>query len=426
MRSAISISPDWVRTPLQIVFPRIGAVSLLLSILPALAALQASAALVPVSPTGGETVALLPDAQKKVMDLPTLAERIAIFREDREKGGNILRRGKFWRKANPVVLTWRTTDGETGPWKVEIARDSGFEDADVRYLGAETEGLLVDGDTVSFAVPRANLEIGRTYRWRVTGLSKPEEGRKKGAPVRSEAAAFATEDRAPRWIEIEGRSGNIRDIGGWRTADGRRVLQGMAFRGKELNDNSVTGERQGPNRLTVEDVKYFTQTLGIRTDLDLRTKAETADLDESPLGPGVNLIMRSSPAYRGIFEKGRKTSIMAENIRVFCDRANYPIYFHCIGGADRTGSLAYILLGVLGVPQHDIETEWESTFYPNMTDDLEESNPNRIRSELHFVKGLSAYGDENDTWQRRCELYLLDCGVTEEEIARLREILLEP
>jgi protein-tyrosine phosphatase len=398
----------------------------LLAILPALAAFQASAALVPVSPTCGETVALLPDAQKKVMNLPTLAERIALFREDREKGGNILRRGKFWRKANQVVLIWRTTDGETGPWKVEIARDSGFEDADVRYLGKDAEGLSVDGDTFSFTVPRANLEIGRKYYWRVTGLGKPEKGRKKGAPVRSEAAAFATEDRAPRWIEIEGRSGNIRDIGGWRTADGRRVLQGMAFRGKGLNDNSVTGERQGPNRLTVEDVKYFTQTLGIRTDLDLRTKAETADLDESPLGPGVNLIMRSSPAYRGIFEKGRKTSIMAENIRVFCDRANYPIYFHCIGGADRTGSLAYVLLGVLGVSQHDIETDWESTFYPNIPDDINEKDPNFWCRESHLTDGIAKYGDEGDTWQRRCELYLLDCGVTKEEIARLREILLEP
>ena len=126
MKPAISISPDWVSAPLQIVFPRIGAVSLLLAILLKLAAIQASAALVPVSPTGGETVALLPAAQKKVMDLPTLAERVALFREDREKGGNVLRRGKFWCKANPVVLTWRATDGETGPWKVEIAQGLRF------------------------------------------------------------------------------------------------------------------------------------------------------------------------------------------------------------------------------------------------------------------------------------------------------------
>ncbi len=35
------------------------------------------------------------------------------------------------------------------------------------------------------------------------------------------------------------------------------------------------------------------------------------------------------------------------------------------------------------------------------------------------------YGGENDTWQQRAEKYLLDCGVTAVEIARLREIQLE-
>ena len=400
-----------------------------------LAATAVRAAIVPVSPVGGEVVARVPDAQKKVMDLPTLQERIALFREDREKGGKVLRHDQFWRKAPPFKLTWRVTEGETGPWKIEIATDKDLADPEIWYVGVKSvdpaTGRETDkdigglgGEVVSYTVPRANFEIARAYWWRVTGLGKPAKGQEKGPFVRSETASFATEDRAPRWIEIEGKVGNIRDFGGWRTTDGRRVRQGMAFRGQGLNHNSVTGERQGRNRLTVEDVKYFTQTLGIKTDLDLRSKGETADLAESPLGPGVQFILRSSPAYASIFrEKHRKT--MAENVRVFCDKANYPIYFHCIGGADRTGSLAYVLLAVLGVPQHDIETDWESTFYPNIPDDLHEKEPDFWCRESHLTDGIAKYGAEGDTWQRRAELYLLDCGVTSEEIARIREILLE-
>ena len=384
----------------------------------------ATAALVPVSPVGGETVSLVPDAQKKVMDIPTLKERIALFREDREKGGKVIRHDKFWRKAKPVVLTWRATEGETGPWKVEIGTDPSLEGADIRYVGTKDETLKVDGDATSYTMPRANLEIARTYHWRVTGLGKPTEGQKKGPIVRSDIASFATEDRAPRWIEIEGNVSNIRDFGGRHTADGRRVRQGLVYRGQGLNYNSVTGERQGRNRLTVEDVKYLTRTLGIQTDLDLRGKSETADLDESPLGPGVRFILRSSPSYRGIFsDDGKKT--MAENVRVFCDEANYPIYFHCIAGADRTGSLAYVLLAVLGVDRHEIETDWESTFYPNIPDDLHENDPGYWCRESHLTDGIGKYGAEGDSWQRRAELYLLDCGVTPQEITRLREILLE-
>lgn len=400
------------------------------------AALPASAALVPVSPVGRETVPLVPEAQRKVMDRPALADRIALFREDREKGGKVIRHDKFWRKARPVVLAWDATEGETGPWKIEIGKDPDLADARVWYVpvksvdsatGRETDKDIdgVGGERVEYTVSRANLEVARPYYWRVTGLGKPADGKKKGPVVRSEIAAFRTEDRAPRWIAIDGDVHNIRDFGGWRTEDGRRVRQGMAFRGQGLNYNSVTGETQGRNRLTVEDVKYFTRTLGVKTDLDLRGKGETVDMTESPLGPAVRFIEHSSPCYRGIFsESGKKT--MASNVRVFCDEANYPIYFHCIGGADRTGSLAYTLLAVLGVPKHDIETDWESTFYPKIPDDLHEKEPDFWCRESHLTDGFLKYGRPGDSWQRRAELYLLDCGITLEEIARLRDLLLEP
>ena len=216
---------------------------------------------------------------------------------------------------------------------------------------------------------------------------------------------------------------NIRDLGGWHTADGRRVRQGMIFRGRALNSNSVTGESPGRNCLTMEDLYYFTRTLGIRTDLDLRSKGEVADMKESPLGPGVTFINHSSACYEGIFKENGKKA-MAENFRVFCNPANYPIYVHCIGGADRTGSLAYVLNGVLGVDRHGIETEWEETFYPNIPDT--NPDPKFWCRESHFNKGFAKYGKDGDTWNRRIELYLLDCGVTADEIAAFRSIMLEP
>jgi len=81
---------------------------------------------------------------------------------------------------------------------------------------------------------------------------------------------------------------------------------------------------------------------------------------------------------------------------------------------------------VLGVSRHDMETDWESTFYPSIPDDFHEKEADFWCRESHLTDGISKYGGKDDTWQRRCELYLLDCGVTAEEIARLREILLEP
>ena len=396
-----------------------------------LVALRCGAELVPVAPVDGETVPLVPDVQKKVMSLPTLAERIDLFREDR-KTGKVLSRDKTWRKSRPLVLSWKGTAGEAGPWKIEIGREPDLTDSRAWYIrakdalppaeeGADKDAAGPDGE-FSCTLPRANLEIARTYYWRVTG----RESADSKTLARSAIASFRTEDLAPRWIMLEGDVRNMRDLGGRRTLDGRRVRQGMVFRGQGLNENSITGEVQGRNRLTVEDLRYLTGMLGIRTDLDLRSPGETADLAESPLGPGVKFILRSSPAYKVIFLYDHDKESMAANFRVFCDPANYPIYFHCIAGADRTGTLGYVLNGVLGVDRHELETDWEATFYPNIPDDIHEDEPDFWQRESHFSDGFAKYGGPDDSWARRIELYLLDIGVTQEEIDRFRSIMLEP
>ena len=381
------------------------------------------AAVVPLAPVGGETIALVPEAQKKIMAPATLAERLKVIQDDRK-----VRHAHSWRKSVPLLLKWTATEREGAPWKIEIGKSPDLSDARTWFAG-EKESKAKDGEC-SYVVPMANLEVGEEYRWRVTGdarCAKPDCGRKCGCEeykkrVASAVASFRTEDVAPRWIELEGNVGNIRDLGGRRTADGRRVKQGMAYRGQGLNNNSATGEKPGRNRLTVEDVKYLTGTLGIRTDLDLRGKREIADMEESPLGPDVAYINHSTSCYAGIFgHHGKK--VMAENFRVFCDRKNYPIYFHCIGGKDRTGSLAYVLNGVLGVSKHDLETDWESTMYSGKMDSQTKAFLERGNSQ--HDEGFAKYGKDGDSLMRRIELYLLDCGVTEGEIKAFRAIMLE-
>lgn len=411
-------------------------------------ALGASAAVIPLAPTGGAAVPLLTKEQKAVMALPTYDARLDWLRTHYAE--NRKDRERKWRTAASFRLKWRTTADEGGPWKVLLGTKPDLSDARVYWkesLSAavyevkdaeqtdEADGK--GGKVYRLKLPEANLELGRTYYWQViANVRCPSfshgstmrapcacgKGRQASA---SPVASFVTEDLPPRWIKVEGRVGNIRDLGGWKTQDGRRVKQGLVFRGEGLNDNSVNGDEIGRNRLTVEDVKYLTGGLGFKTDLDLRSDREVSSMAESPLGPGVRFVHISSQSYADIFSKHRMTT-MAKEFRVFCDRANYPIYFHCIGGADRTGSLAYVLNGVLGVPKHDLETDWEATFYPKLPE-LEKgyTGPGYWRREQAFDEGFAKYGDKDTPWNKRIELYLLDCGVTPEEIAAVRDIMLE-
>ena len=389
------------------------------------------AALEPVSPVGDETVPLLPEVQKKVLALPTLAERIAFFEENPSA-----RTCACWRVSQPLVLCCRTTEGECGPWGITIGKKPDLSDARVFYTwNAKVDAATgragaaeASGPLVRLEVADANLELATRYYWkvrncRVCGFGCHPKHGCVACTNRPETviSSFVTEGLAPRWIAVEGRVGNIRDLGGRRGLGGRRIPQGMIYRGQGLNDNSISGDIRGRNRLMVEDVAYLTDTLGIKTDLDLRGPGETADLGVSPLGPRVRLVKRSSQCYRDIFNAVGKRN-MAENFREFCDRGNYPIYFHCIGGADRTGALAYVLEAVLGVCRQELETDWESTFYPNVPD--ANPDPNFWCRESHFNDGFGGYGDAKTPWNDRVVLYLKDCGITDAEIAAFRGIML--
>ncbi len=310
----------------------------------------------------------------------------------------------------------------------------------------ENDGPDGKGIVYEFIAERANLDLGETYYWQVLwNLRCPTHSHgstvygpcplcnKGKQAVASPVASFMTEDQAPRWIDIEGRVENIRDLGGWRTEDGRRVRTRMIYRGQGLNDNSPSGDKPGRNRLMVEDAEFMTKRLCIKTDLDLRSGREVAWAKYSPLGYGVQYVWSSSSAYKGIFSDdksefpgGSAKQVMGRNFRLFCDVKNYPIYFHCIAGADRTGSLAFMLNGVLGVPLHDLEVDWEATFYPNLPDILKDwAGPKSWRRGAHLTEGLQKYGNADSTLKERIELYLLDCGVTREEIEQFRSIMLE-
>jgi len=385
-----------------------------------------------LSPADGAAFQTLTDGQMRVFAGETRLARFDLLKDvDRQATR------KEWRRQRPLVLKWRSTGRDKYPWRICLATKPDMSDTRDFWLEKEdvTREESVDGQesTWEYKVPLANLELGRTYYWQVWGRVKcptfscgftyPETcacGKTKHGSV-SPVASFTTACEPPRWIELEGRVKNVRDIGGWTAEGGRKVRTGLAYRGQAFNDDSLAGVGAGRNRLMVEDVKYLTETLGIKTDLDLRNDREVADMTDSPLGPAVRFIHHSSPQYGEIFtEAGGKT--MAANFRVFCDRTNYPVYFHCIAGADRTGTLAYVLNGILGVAKEDLERDWESTFYPELPG---VEDPFGWRSLAHLDKGFARYGDADDTLQRRIELYLIDIGITPAEIAAFKEIMLD-
>ena len=173
----------------------------------------------------------------------------------------------------------------------------------------------------------------------------------------------------------------------------------------------------GKKRLTPENLAWGLDFFGIKTDLDLRCWRECWGMTGSPLGPTVKWINYSSGGYGGMADDFGRNAF-AKCFKVFLDAKNYPIDFHCIAGADRTGAVAFILNGLLGVDEEELYRDWEVTGFTNGTADFNHKS--------RFDKLVAVFDKyEGATINARVEKYVLSLGFTPEDIATFRKLMLE-
>ena len=178
------------------------------------------------------------------------------------------------------------------------------------------------------------------------------------------------------------------------------------------------GTKTGKSRISDENRSIFLDTLGIKSDIDLRSDRECYGMEGSPLGPTVTWYHISSSAYGGMQGEWGKEQF-AKVFRVFLDPANYPIDFHCIAGQDRTGAVAFIVNALLGVAEEELFLDWEATGFWNR-----DPNFNHQQRFDKLYTGFDAFPGE--TIHERVEAYVLSLGFTKDDIQTLRDILLEP
>ena len=95
------------------------------------------------------------------------------------------------------------------------------------------------------------------------------------------------------------------------------------------------------------------------------------------------------------------------------------IDFHCIAGQDRTGAVAFIINALLGVPLEDLYLDWEVTGFWNR-----DVNFNHEKRFNHLVKVFDAF--PGATIHEKVAVYVKSLGFTDADIAKFRELMLEP
>ncbi|MBR1608649.1 MAG: tyrosine-protein phosphatase [Kiritimatiellae bacterium] len=175
----------------------------------------------------------------------------------------------------------------------------------------------------------------------------------------------------------------------------------------------------GKNRTTSPETRHLLlDTLAFKTDIDLRSDGECAGMTGAPLGDSVGWTHVSSACYEAMQgDWGRKQ--FAKVFRVFLDKSNYPIAFHCIAGRDRTGAVAFIVEGLLGVEEDELRKDWEATVFRD--------GDMGFTTERLYLKLLDGFEKlPGDTLAEKLEGYVLSLGFTREDVEFLRDWLLEP
>ena len=185
----------------------------------------------------------------------------------------------------------------------------------------------------------------------------------------------------------------------------------------EARSRLKKGMKKGKNRLPGAALDYALHTMGIRSDIDLRSDGECWGMTGSPLGKKVAWFHYSSASY-GSMQKDWGREAFTKVFRVFLDKRNYPIDFHCIAGQDRTGAVAFILNGLLGVDEEELYRDWEATGFWNPS-----ASFNHARLFDNLYDGFAKWPGE--TINERIEAYVLDLGFTKKDIGHFRDIMLE-
>lgn len=349
----------------------------------------------------------------------------------------------------PIELTWSKGDNDFS--EAKIAFWSEEDKSDLREVAVEANGE-------SAKLP--NLMRNTKYYYQLINGDDA-----------SQMKNFVTGDYT-RMISL-GSLGNgvsnIRDMGGYQSSYGCMIRQGLIFRGGEVNQEPLTadGQTRGANYDQTEnsvDQKNEKEIMNIGLELDLRTKSGCGTKTESAFAydgdwvwentyPNTNLnentigkaqyVRCAINSYDKLLTDPNRSSeadnadrnLIKEIFEYFARADEQHVYFHCWGGADRTGVTGFLLLGILGATYTDAIIDFELTTLTNnkrchMHNSTNADFPKflyKFVTSQSFTRDGQTYTytyDGEKTLRYNSEQLLLAMGVEEETIEKIRTIML--
>ena len=305
----------------------------------------------------------------------------------------------------PIQLTWSNGDVS-------------FQSAKLKYWSEPDKSDLKELDLGANATSASLVNLYRATKYKVQLVT--DDGKA------SQGFEFKTGDY-PRTISMGG-IGNVRDVGGYPTSYGVRTKQGLIYRGMEIIDVSISGHSVNYSA-SVEEANQKYMNIGHEIDLkgdDSFNAGNYSCLKQADGTTPIKFSHLQVVAYDGFLTSDVSLGHLPEIFKILAKADEDKVYFHCWGGADRTGMVAFFLNAILGVSYTDLIEDFEITTETNNKRCHMHNSDN-----AHFPKFLNEYINKTDygydptkSVNKNCEKFLLDHGVSADDIERIRQIML--
>ena len=226
---------------------------------------------------------------------------------------------------------------------------------------------------------------------------------------------YTVDDVYPRNLRIEGMT-NCRDMGGGRElASGGRIKQGLIYRTSGTNSWG-NGRAVVPDTITASGKEELLNHLGCKTEINVNNSGSNQ--------VGVQNFVDAYMYYDGgKHHMYRNTEPLKTTFHALANPDNYPVFYHCRIGTDRTGFVAIMLSALLGVSENDIYQDYLFSNFGNIQEKRyigEKAGRDNI---LKYMDDLKTYPGEE--LHNKCYNFLLSIGIPAEELDSIIDILTE-
>ena len=243
----------------------------------------------------------------------------------------------------PIEIEFEHDGADVEKYSLEISRDYKFQENVIMQDIAPTAN--------KFSI--YNLWSGTDYYYKVKAVY--DDGYAVSATNK------LTTVTGIRNLKVDGMY-NCRDMGGKKTVDGGYIRQGLLYRTAAMDDN------QSGSIIVDEGKRIMLEDLKVKTEIELRggsnglDKGEAKNRNDSVLGSSVNYQFKGMAYSGGKNLLFRNVELVRQVFDVLGDENNYPIFYHCRIGTDRTGLIALLVNALCGL---DIQSLYQDYLLSN-------------------------------------------------------------